>query len=300
MDGPEIRFEKVSTIPSGYATQGDLANLKERIDELVGTLGAPADAGPKVPPMPPEIAKAIVAVMGEVKKLTKEGENKYQKYNFTSVDQFYEALGPIMAKHGLLDMALERSITTEIRETVDDYGKAKKSAWLIAEYDFWLYHESGASFGPVTRSIQVTASGPQSYAAAQSFVEKYFLRNLFKIATGDVDEVDEAPKEGLPQTREQPVRGKQTITSGREPEAKRPSLEPGASAMSLAAMLASLDACDTRQAIAGWSTKNGDEKERLLPEDREKLKEAFVAKQAAVKQAAGQRDTVPAEQAQAA
>ena len=141
--------------------------------------------------MPPEIAKAIVGVMTEVKKLSREGDNKFAKYKYTSVDQFYEALGPLMAAHHIFDVAIERSVSVETRETSDDYGKVKRSAWLSAEYDFWLFHESGASFGPISRTQEVIASGPQSYASAQSFAEKYFLRNLFKIPTGDVDEVDD-------------------------------------------------------------------------------------------------------------
>jgi hypothetical protein len=148
--------------------------------------------------MPIEIIKAIVAVTGKVKKLGKEGNNTFQRYKFTSVDQFYEALGPLMASEGLCDMAFEKSVTVEVRETANDQGVVKKGAWLIAEYDFVLYHESGVCSPAISRTIQVQASGAQSYASAQSYAEKYFLRNLFKVPTGDVDEVDQAVQEGLP------------------------------------------------------------------------------------------------------
>ena len=150
--------------------------------------------------MPAEIAKAVIAVMASVKKLGKEGNNTFQRYKFTSVDQFYEALGPLMASHGLMDIALERSVSVEVREVADDRGTIKKSAWLMAVFDFWLFHESGAFYGPINRTQQVQATGAQSYAAAQSFAEKYFLRNLFKIPTGDVDEVDASQQVGLPDT----------------------------------------------------------------------------------------------------
>ena len=153
------------------------------------------------PMMPTEIAKAVIAVMASVKKLGKEGNNTFQRYKFTSVDQFYEALGPLMASHGLMDIALERSATVEVREVADDRGTVKKSAWLTAVFDFWLFHESGASYGPITRHIQVQATGAQSYASAQSYAEKYFLRNLFKVPTGDVDEVEASNQAGLPDTR---------------------------------------------------------------------------------------------------
>ena len=157
------------------------------------TMSAPAHQ------MPVEIIKAIVAITSEVKKLGKEGNNTFARYKYTSVDQFYEALGPLMASHGLIDVIDETSTVVEVREAVNDRGEIKKSAWLLATYDIWLHHTSGASFGPLHRAIQVSATGAQSFASAQSFVEKYFLRNLFKVPTGDKDEVDETDKNGLPE-----------------------------------------------------------------------------------------------------
>ena len=148
--------------------------------------------------MPVEIIKAIVGVMGKVKKLAKGGNNTFQRYKFTSVDQFYEALGHLMSEHDLCDVAFERSISVETRETTNDRGETKKGVWMTAEYDFYLYHGSGVQFGPISRTITVQASGPQSFAAAQSFSEKYFLRNLFKVPTGDKDEIDQSEQEGLP------------------------------------------------------------------------------------------------------
>jgi hypothetical protein len=149
--------------------------------------------------LPVEIVKAIIAITGKVRKLAKEGNNAFARYKFTSVDQFYEALGPMMAEHGLCDLAFERAISVETRETTNDKGETKKGVWMTAEYDFVLYHESGVMSEPIGRTITVQATGAQSYASAQSYAEKYFLRNLFKVPTGDRDEVDEAAQNGLPE-----------------------------------------------------------------------------------------------------
>lgn len=143
---------------------------------------------PPRPKMPPEIAKAIVAVMATIKPLEKDGDNKFQKYKYVSVDQFYELVGRAMASAGIFLMAFENKIE------VHDRGNA---SWLSVVYDLFIYHESGAEFGPIQRTTQVVASGPQSYASAQSFVEKYFLRALFKIPTGD-SEPDAEEKRSLP------------------------------------------------------------------------------------------------------
>lgn len=147
--------------------------------------------------MPADLAKAIVKVMGEVKKLGKDTRNDHGRYNYVSVDQFFDQIGKLMSEAGMFVVVNETDCETAIRTTVDSYGKEKSSAWLTSHYDIFLYHESGAEYGPIKRTIQVSASGPQSYGSAISFVEKYFLRSLFKIPTGEQD-ADADAHEGLP------------------------------------------------------------------------------------------------------
>ncbi len=147
--------------------------------------------------MPPEIAKAVVKVMGEVKKLGKDTRNDHGKYNYVSVDQFFDQIGKLMHDAGIFVVVNETECETAVRTTVDQWGKEKSSAWLTSHYDLFIYHETGVSHGPIKRTIQVSASGPQSYGSAISFVEKYFLRSLFKIPTGEQD-ADADAQEGLP------------------------------------------------------------------------------------------------------
>lgn len=155
------------------------------------------------PTMPPEIAKAIIAVNKQVKSLAKDENNKYANFRYASVDAFYEAIGPLMAEAGLFVLAEEVSSEIERRETIDDRGQVKSSNWLSTNYELTLYHESGVGWGPVRRSMMVAASGPQAYGAGQSYVEKYFLRGLFKVPTSEGD-ADGHQQEGLPSRRPVP------------------------------------------------------------------------------------------------
>ena len=50
-----------------------------------------------------------------------------------------------------------------------------------------LYHTSGTSYGPIHRKMMVAATGPQAFGSSQSYIEKYFLRALFKVPTGETD-----------------------------------------------------------------------------------------------------------------
>lgn len=147
--------------------------------------------------MPPDIAKAVVSVMREVKKIGKDATNRHGGYKYVSVDQLFDAVGALMSDAGIFVVVDETSCDTARRETTDNYGKTKVSTWLTCHYDIFIYHESGASYGPVKREIQVAATGPQAYGSGISYAEKYFLRSLFKIPTGEQD-ADADPQDGLP------------------------------------------------------------------------------------------------------
>lgn len=147
--------------------------------------------------MSPKIAAAIVKVAKNIQPIAKASENSHGKYMFTSVDDFYAAVGPLMADAGLFTLANQTESEVTQSTGTDGYGKTKTALHLRVAYDIFLVHESGEAYGPINRDVTVIASGPQAYAAAESFVTKYFVRNLFKIPTGDYD-IDSDPKTELP------------------------------------------------------------------------------------------------------
>lgn len=155
-----------------------------------------AAAHPPVAKLPPEVATAIVTVARGVKAVAKNGTNEHGKYMFASVDDFYDAVGPLMAEAGLFTWAdMTRAETFDSAPVTDKYGNVKITSWLNIEFDISLVHASGAMSTPVKREVTVVASGPQSYASAESFITKYFIRNLFKIPTGDYDADNDAKSE---------------------------------------------------------------------------------------------------------
>lgn len=151
-------------------------------------------------PMPPEIATAIIAVKKVIETIDRDKTNPQGKYKYASVDHFYHEVRKPMADAGLFTILMETSAEVSVREVKGEYG-TRSSSWLALEYDIYLFHASGASFGPIRRTVTVVASGPQAYGAAESFVTKYFLRNVFKIATGD-PEIDDMQPSELPPNKE--------------------------------------------------------------------------------------------------
>lgn len=140
--------------------------------------------------MPREIAAAIIAVARQIKKLGVDDKNEHGKYQFVSVDKFYERIGPLMAEAGLV--LLIDDAGSEVKE-----GKSG-NPWLFIQYNLAFMHESGAMSAPLRRSCALPISGPQAFGSAQSFTEKYFLRQVFKVSTGDKDGDDIAPVENVP------------------------------------------------------------------------------------------------------
>lgn len=155
-------------------------------------------------PMPPNVAKAVVEVMSKVKRLQKDAENSHGKYRFAGIDAFLEECRPLCAEAGLIIVQDEEHF-----EVVD--GK-----WLMIRYAFTLAHQSGETWGNVIRrTIMVQAAmGSQAFGAAQSYVEKQFMRSLFQIATGENEDVDTHQAAPLPAARSDfppPAKPKQTL-----------------------------------------------------------------------------------------
>lgn len=199
--------------------------------------------------MHPEIAKAIKNVAESVEGLIADQDNKYANYRFVSHDQIKAKAGKLMAKFGLIVVADE--VSCEVRE---------KS--LHCEYAFWIYHETGAEYGPIKRTVQVSASGAQAYGSAASYAQKYFIRDLFQIPTGEQD-ADNDQKHPLPES---------------------PSVKENNSILLLEKMEESLLTCKTLEDCEKWRDDNVKDKQKLLLTDQVKITKLFKETQAKIKE----------------
>lgn len=139
-----------------------------------------------ITPMPALIAKAICAIMLDIKQLEKDQENKHGGYFFAGIDAFLEMTRPLCAKHGLIIFQDEERIEVQKPEGKTSSGK-ERDAVLAIDYSFLLIHASGATWmHPGKRSVAVAASmGSQAYGAAQSYALKEYMRSLLQISTGE-------------------------------------------------------------------------------------------------------------------
>ena len=141
--------------------------------------------------MPAEISNALTGVMENVGGLVRDKDNKFAGYRFVSHDQIKEKVGKLFAAAGI------SMVCDEVSAEVQD-------KYLRCHYEIYLYHSSGASYGPVHRRIMVSANGPQAFGIAASYVQKYFLRDLLQIPTGE-KEADLEPEVDLPSATQEKV-----------------------------------------------------------------------------------------------
>ena len=138
---------------------------------------------PIVPKLPKSIAAAINGVMSDIKTLKKDDENKFQNYNYASIDKFLMAVNPLCAKHGL--------IITMDEESCKVSRDGAKNPWVHIVYKFILSHASGDTWAYTPRrNMFVSMTGGQSMGSSMSYTLKQFMRSLFQISTGEKDDLD--------------------------------------------------------------------------------------------------------------
>jgi hypothetical protein len=149
------------------------------------------------PTMPPQIAAAIVKVMGGVKQLGFDERNEHGKYSYASIDKFLAAMRPLLAAAGIFIMLDEVDVEVRPVTGTDQQGREKLTSYLFITYAVSVLHSSGVIWGPLHRRCYLPATGPQAFGSAESYVLKRFMRNLFQIPTGEKD-ADELPEGEIP------------------------------------------------------------------------------------------------------
>lgn len=133
-----------------------------------------------------EVYKAIAAIQGELAKtgISKDRKNEQQGYRFRGIDEVYNALSPLLAKHGLC--ILPRMLAREVVERRNSKGNALFYVTLEAEFDFVA--ASDGSKHTVRTFGEAMDSGDKATNKAMSAAYKYAAFQAFAIPTeGDND-----------------------------------------------------------------------------------------------------------------
>lgn len=133
---------------------------------------------------PDAISQAIVNVLAAVTRLEKAGLNAFDKYHFTSIDDFKDHIRPLLAMNGL-DVSVSE-VSHDIVELENSKGQKKANCKI--GFDITLHHVSGAVRPPDRAYVIVPYTGAQTAGIAKSYVIKEWIKGKFLASSGDVSE----------------------------------------------------------------------------------------------------------------
>jgi hypothetical protein len=130
------------------------------------------------------IATSIAAIMFEIGTVGESGENKFQNYKYMTYKDMFRKLTPLMGKHGLAVIPTEKSKNLFDNDPV-----------VMGTYQFTLIHKSGEvwPFQPEWTGVSRARDSKGGFDdkalnKCATAAQKYFLKALFQIPSGEDDE----------------------------------------------------------------------------------------------------------------
>lgn len=124
------------------------------------------------------IFENLIAIMNDVDAISKNKKNTQQNYNFRGIDDMYNALHPLFAKHGVF-------ITSEVINGIREERQTKNGGALIysvIDVKFTFYAKDGTSVSSTIKGEGMD-SGDKATNKAISTALKYALMQMFMIPT---------------------------------------------------------------------------------------------------------------------
>ena len=133
----------------------------------------------------PALAARALKVQKAVKRLEKTVDNAYAKFKYTPIDDYYLKIKPLLDEAGLFVIISE--VATKIFEVAG-------TATFKAVYEISLIDVDGNSL-TVKRAVYTKYVGAQTSGTCLSYVQKFFYRTTFNIATGEGGEFEDMAME---------------------------------------------------------------------------------------------------------
>ena len=134
------------------------------------------------------LVQKLSKISDEIGKLVKDGENKFQKYTYLSVDGVYEAVRPLLAKYEVFVSSKIIECNTEHVPKID--GKIQFYATVWIEYTF---HSGDETLSTHNYGSAMDSSDKASTQAMRA-CHKYAYIQAFNISSGDKDPDSKNPE----------------------------------------------------------------------------------------------------------
>jgi hypothetical protein len=149
---------------------------------------------------PGKIYSALIAIMREVKAIGKDRENKQQGFRFRGIDQCYNDLHALFAKHGVVTLPICGEPKVEERET--QRGGVLRFVQLPVTYRFIA---DDGSYVEATVVGEGMDSGDKATNKSLAISHKYALMQTFLIPTEDMPDPDSESHEVSPKRAHKPA-----------------------------------------------------------------------------------------------
>lgn len=136
-------------------------------------------------PQPTGIYQAMAAILAEIPSIGKDNRNKDQEFQYRGIDDVYNALHPLLARHKVFMAPTVLSRTSEDRTTAK--GGVMQCVTLSVEYRF--FHADG-SFISCTVMGEGRDISDKATNKAMASAHKYALLQTFCIPTEDIGQDD--------------------------------------------------------------------------------------------------------------
>lgn len=157
---------------------------------------------------PFSVYAAINAVQADLAKIgiSKNRSNEQQHYNFRGIDDVYNALSPLLAKHGLCVLPRILSRSREERVSIKEYNGQRRESVLFyvtveAEFDF-IASKDG-SLHTIRSYGEAMDSGDKATNKAMSAAYKYAAMMAFAIPTEGDNDADATTHEVAPKQKQE-------------------------------------------------------------------------------------------------
>lgn len=181
------------------------------------------------------VYQLIASVSAEIAQdgISKSRKNQQQGYSFRGIDDVYNALAPVMAKHGLV--ILPRILSRELTERSSAKGGVLFSVVVEAEFDFVSSYDGskhtvktyGEAMDSADKATNKAMSAAYKYAAFQTFCiptegdndSEAVMHVVKRVPSVDMDAYE---SEHLPVLREAALAGQETLAAAFGKIAKSP------------------------------------------------------------------------------
>lgn len=147
---------------------------------------------------PKGIYQAMAAIAAEIGAIGKDKRcTQGASFAYRGIDDVYNALNPIMAKHGVFVLPIAGERSTETRQTRN--GATMEIVVMRMTYEFC--HADGSSVKAVTVG-QAMDSGDKATNKAMAIAHKYAILQAFCIPTEDMEDPDAVAEQLAPKQQQ--------------------------------------------------------------------------------------------------